>query len=152
MSSETLSANKALFWENWKIKRSTPTAFDALWRSQSAFLSDWDTPFADLVPKEENRVVEHVRVDWIARFKLTVAEAGDVLGLPAEPRAGELVAGLEAILDGARGKIPPNAYARLYRLHEWLAPPAVELLAIEQRPGMSDQEWDDYVRRIADGE
>ena len=148
---DDLMTKEAAFWEHWRLK-GTGIALDALWLRPSDFLRDWDEPLAELAPKDESLVKEGIRVKVIAMLVVDVCDASEKLKLPAEsPPADELADRLEDILDGSRGRIPSNTYAKLYRLHEWLTRPAIELRAIESRRGMSDDEWASYVQRIESG-
>jgi hypothetical protein len=126
MSVELISieTQKALFWQHWKLKGTTATAFEALWPHPSHFLRDWDKPLAELKPKE-NRVDEAIMVDVIAGLVVDICDAGEKLDLPVEtPPANELVSRLEAILDRSRGRVPAIKYAKLFRLLEWLTRPS----------------------------
>jgi hypothetical protein len=127
-----------------------PTLF---WQSAHSFLEDWDKPLDDLRPKDESFDGQKLKHRLQVGLRAIVRHSAVMCGLPALEASGEaLVARLDAIL-GASGKVglPAAFYAPVFMLREWLRGRAVELLAIEQRAGMNDQEWDTYVQRIGSG-
>jgi hypothetical protein len=123
------------------------------WPNARAFMDDWDKPLDDLRPKDESFDGQKLKHRLQVGLRAIVRHSSVMCGLPALEASGEaLVARLDAIL-GASGKVglPAAFYAPVFCLREWLTRPAIELLAIEQRPGMNDQEWDAYVQRIGSG-
>jgi hypothetical protein len=123
------------------------------WRSAHSFLDDWDKPLDDLRTEDVSRHGDEIKHRIQVGLRAIVRHSAVICGLPAIDEAGEaLVGGLDAIL-GVSGKVglPAAFYAPLFCLREWLVRPAIELRAIENRRGMTDDEWAAYVQRIGSG-
>jgi hypothetical protein len=123
------------------------------WSSAYSFLDAWDKPLGALAPGDNSQHGDEIKHRLQTGLRAIVRHSSVMCGLPALEASGEaLVARLDAIL-GASGKVglPAAFYAPVFMLREWLRGRAVELLSIEQRAGMNDQEWDTYVQRIGSG-
>lgn len=123
------------------------------WRSAHSFLDDWDKPLDDLRTEDVSRHGDEIKHRLQTGLRAIVREFAVMCDLPSEAYGEPLLARLDAILGKAsKGTLPSAFYTPVFLLREWLTRPAGELRAIEQRPGMSDPEWDAYVKRIGSGE
>ena len=122
------------------------------WPSVYLFLDDWCRPLDDLRPKDASDHGDGIKHRLQTGIRAIVRHSAVMCGLPSEAYGEALVGRLDAILS-ASGKVglPAAFYAPVYLLREWLRGPAIELRAIEHRPGMSDAEWSAYVARIGSG-
>lgn len=123
------------------------------WSSAHSFLDDWDKPLGALAPGDNSQHGDEIRHRLQTGLRAIVRHSGVMCGLPARNEAGEALVGrLDAIL-GASGKVglPAAFYAPVFCLREWLMRRAIELMVVEDKRGMTDNEWAAYVQRIGSG-
>jgi hypothetical protein len=125
------------------------------WPSAAAFLDDWGKPLADLAPTDASRHADELRHRLQTGLRAIVRHSSVMCGLPASEAGSESLVGiLDSILAAVSAGqwLPAAFYTPVWHLREWLRGRARPENKQLPAPSMTDEQWDDYVRRIGGGE